>query len=92
MNKIKAEKIIAQLIQKINCNRKVAEKILVAHINLGLVYEIIEVVEKLLPNREVIINSRECGCGSEDCEVTWIEVDGINITDLVWDIVNEKEN
>lgn len=52
MNKLKAEKIIATLIQKINCNRKVAEKILVAHINLGFNFDIIEVVEKLLPNRE----------------------------------------
>ena len=59
--------------QKTNCNRKVAEKILVAHIKLGFNFDIIEVVEKLLPNKEVIINSRECGCGREGCEVTWIE-------------------
>lgn len=91
MTKLKAEKIIAELIQKINCNRKVAEKILVAHINLGLVYEIIEVVEKLLPNKNVIINSHPCGCGNSDCETTWIEVDGVNISNLVWDIVNSKE-
>lgn len=91
MNRLKAEKIIAQLIEKTNCNRKVAEKILVAHINLGLVYEIIEVVEKLLPDRNIIIGSHPCGCGAEDCENLWIEVDGVNVTDLVWDIVNEKE-
>ena len=91
MNKLKAEKIIAELIQKINCNRKVAEKILVAHINLGITYEIIEVVEKLLPDRHIIINSHPCGCGNSDCENLWIEIDGVNITDLVWDIVNEKE-
>lgn len=91
MNKLKAEKIIVELIQKINCNRKVAEKILVAHINLGITYEIIEVVEKLLPDRHIIINFHPCGCGNSDCETTWIEVDGINITDLVWDIVNSKE-
>lgn len=91
MTKLKAEKIIAILEKKINCNRKVAEKILVAHIKLGFNFDIIEVVEKLLPDREVIIKSRECGCGREDCEVTWIEVEGVNISDLVWDIVNEKE-
>lgn len=91
MNKLKAEKIIAQLIKKINCNRKVAEKILVAHIHMGFNFDIIKVVENLLPNREVNLKSRECGCGREDCEVSWIEVDGVNISDLVWDIVNEKE-
>ena len=92
MNRLKAEKIIGTLIQKINCNRKVAEKILVAHIHMGFNFDIIKVVEKLLPDRHIIINSHPCGCGNSDCETTWIEVDGINITDLVWDIVNEKEN
>ena len=91
MNKLKAEKIIGILIQKISCNRKVAEKILVAHVHMGFNFDIIEVVEKLFPDREVIINSRECGCGREGCEVTWIEVDGVNISNLVWDIVNEKD-
>ena len=91
MNKIKAEKIIAQLIEKTNCNRKVAEKILVAHIHMSFNFDIIKVVENLLPNREVNLKSRECGCGREDCEVTWIEIDGVNISDLVWDIINEKE-
>jgi hypothetical protein len=64
---------------------------LVAHIKLGFNFDIVEVVGKLLPNREASINSRKCGCGREGCEVTWIEVDKVNISDLVWDIVNEKD-